>query len=61
MKKTLQEYRIEKGMSKRRFAKDLKIPYTTYLRYEENLSNAPFATVVQICGYLGIRIRDIAC
>lgn len=60
-KKSLEELRKETGSSKLVFAKRLEIPYTTYLRYEENLSAAPFAAVVKICERLGISITEIKC
>lgn len=61
MKKTLGDYRKESGKSKMQFAKDLDIPYTTYLRYEENLGKAPFDEVAKICERLDIQIAEIAC
>ena len=61
MKKTLKEYRQELGQSKLQFSKILGIPYTTYLRYEEDLQKAPFAEVTKICEILGIDIKQIEC
>ena len=60
-KKTLEEYRRESGKSKMQFAKELTIPYTTYLRYEADLKKAPFAEVVKICEALKIDVKQIAC
>lgn len=60
-KRTLEDYRIDSGKSKMQFAKDLGIPYTTYLRYEADLKKAPFAEVARICEKLKIDIRQIAC
>lgn len=61
MKKRLEEYRIESGKSKMQFAKELGIPYTTYRRYEADLSKAPFAEVARICDKLNIKIQQVAC
>lgn len=60
MKKSLKEYRNEAGKSKLQFAKILGIPYTTYLRYEENIGKAPFDEVVKICNRLEINVSEIA-
>lgn len=60
-KKSLEEYRILSGKSKMQFAKELDIPYTTYLRYEADLKKAPFAEVAKICEKLNIGITEIAC
>lgn len=60
-KKRLEDFRKESGKSKMQFAKDLEIPYTTYLRYEADLQKAPFAEVAKICDKLNIGIQQIAC
>lgn len=60
-KRSLKEIRIASGCSKLEYAKMLDIPYTTYLRYEDNLSNAPFGVVAQICNRLDLDIEDIKC
>lgn len=60
-KKSLEDFRKESGNSKLEFSKELGIPYTTYLRYERNLSAAPLYAVVRICEKLGIEINDIQC
>lgn len=60
-KKSLAEYRLQSGKSKMQFAKELDIPYTTYLRYEADLKKAPFAEVAKICEKLNIGITEIAC
>ena len=39
----------------------LDIPYTTYVRYEEDLSSAPFGTVAKICDKLHLRIEELKC
>ena len=57
--KSLKEFRVESGMSKRRFAIFLGIPYTTYLRYEADLGKASFNSVREICIKLNIPITDI--
>ena len=60
-KVSLREYRENQAKSKMQFAKELGIPYTTYLRYEEDLKKAPFAEVVRICEKLQIGIAQIDC
>jgi len=60
-KKSLEEYRTQSGKSKMQFAKELEIPYTTYLRYEADLKKAPFAEVARICDKLNIGITEILC
>ena len=60
-KKTLRQLREMGGQSKMQFAKMLGIPYTTYLRYEADLSRAPFEEVARICDTLKVDIRNIAC
>lgn len=60
MKKRLKDYREESGKSKIQFAKELGIPYTTYLRYEENLGKAPFGEVAKICQILKITFQELA-
>lgn len=59
--KTLREIRVESGKSKRQYAAMMEIPYTSYVRYEKNLSKAPFDIVVKICKKLKIDITNIAC
>lgn len=61
VKRSLEDFRKETGDSKLEFSKKLEIPYTTYLRYESNLSAAPFCAVVKICEKLGITINEIQC
>ncbi len=60
-RKSLKEIREENQKSKMEFAKMLNIPYTTYTRYEENLSAAPFGIVAEICKKLGKKIGEIKC
>ena len=60
-KKKLEDFRKDSGKSKMQFAKELGIPYTTYLRYEADLKKAPFAEVAKICDKLNIEIQQIAC
>ena len=58
--KTLEDYRKERGVSKRAFARWLEIPYTTYLRYEANINRAPFEEVIKICAKLEIPTDSFA-
>ena len=60
-KKKLKDYRIDAGKSKMQFAKDLEIPYTTYLRYEADLQKAPVSEVAKICNKVHIEIQQIEC
>ena len=60
-KRSLKEIREESGCSKLKYAKMLDIPYTTYVRYEEDLSSAPFRTVAKICDKLHLRIEELKC
>lgn len=60
-KKSLEELRRKTGKSKLEFSKKLGIPYTTYSRYENDLSAAPFSAVVMICEKLGVNISEIKC
>lgn len=60
-KRSLKEIREESGCSKLKYAKMLDIPYTTYVRYENDLSSAPFGTVAKICNVLHLKIEDLKC
>lgn len=60
-RKSLKEIRVEAKKSKLEFSKMLGIPYTTYVRYEENLEGAPFGIVARICEVLGLKIEEIRC
>ena len=59
MPKTLTQIRKESKKSKRKFAIEMGIPYTTYLRYENNIGNAPLREVKKICEKVGISIDEL--
>ena len=60
-KRSLKEIREASGCSKLEYAKLLNIPYTTYVRYENNLGAAPFGIVAKFCDFLQLKIEDIEC
>ncbi len=58
-KVTLAEMRVIMGMTQKKFAKFVGIPYTTYRRYEKNIGSAGFSEIVQICDKVGVGIENI--
>lgn len=56
---TLAELRALEGMTQKKFAKFVGIPYTTYRRYEKNIKSAGFSEVVRICEKVGVGIEKI--
>lgn len=58
-KVTLLELRTLTGLTQEKFAKYVDIPYTTYRRYEKDISTAGFSEVLKICEKVGIGIEKI--
>ena len=58
-KVTLLELRTLTGLTQEKFAKFVDIPYTTYRRYEKDISTAGFSEVLKICEKVGIGIEKI--
>lgn len=58
-KVTLLELRTLTGLTQEKFAKYVDIPYTTYRRYEKDISTAGFSEVLKICEKIGIGIEKI--
>lgn len=58
-KVTLLELRTLTGLTQEKFAKFVDIPYTTYRRYERDISTAGFSEILKICEKVGIGIERI--
>lgn len=58
-KVTLAELRALEGMTQKKFAKFVGIPYTTYRRYEKDIKSAGFSEIVKICDRVGVGIEKI--
>lgn len=56
---SLLDLRTLTGMTQEKFAKFVEIPYTTYRRYEKDISTAGFSEISQICDRVGIGIEKI--
>ena len=60
MKKTLKEWRNERGMSQEELARKLKVSTWTVGRYEsEGFKSAKFETVMKIVDVLDIELSDL--
>ena len=60
MKKTLKEWRNERGMSQEELARRLNISTWTVGRYEsEGFKNAKFETVINITKVLDVKLEDL--
>ena len=60
MKKTLKEWRNERGMSQEDLARKLKVSAWTVGRYEsEGFKSAKFETVVNIAKELGVELDQL--
>ena len=60
MKKTLKEWRNERGMSQEELARRLNVSTWTVGRYEsEGLKNAKFETVINITEVLDIELDNL--
>ncbi len=60
MKKTLKEWRKERGFSQEELARRLNVSTWTVGRYEsEGLKNAKFETVINITEVLDIKLEDL--
>lgn len=58
-KVTLSQLRLLTGMTQKKFAMFVGIPYTTYRRYEKRIENAGFSEIVRICDRTGVGIEKI--
>ena len=56
---TLKELRQITGASQEEFAKIVDIPFTTYRRYEKNVSKMEVGKLFQICEKLNVHIANI--
>lgn len=52
----LTELREEKGLNKKEIAKELKLPYTTYLNYENDEREPNSDTLIKIAKYFNVSI-----
>ena len=60
MKKTLKEWRKERGISQEELARRLNVSTWTVGRYEsEGLKNAKFETVINITEVLGVDLDNL--
>ncbi len=60
MKKTLKEWRNERGMSQEELARRLNVSTWTVGRYEsEGFKNAKFETVINITEVLDVKLEDL--
>lgn len=58
-KVTLKELRQITGLSQKEFAEAVKIPFTTYRRYERNPRSMEAGRLFGLCDTLGISIANI--
>jgi len=59
-KMTIEQIRENQGKSKLAVAQSANIPYTSYLRYENNPGKAPFAEVAKICRALNVNFEQVS-
>ena len=60
MKKTLKEWRKERGLSQEELARRLNVSTWTVGRYEsEGFKNAKFETVINITEVLDVKLEDL--
>ncbi len=56
---SLRDHRKNKGLSRKRVAELSRVPYTSYLRIEKNVSAASIDRLQSICVVLGITLDEI--
>jgi transcriptional regulator with XRE-family HTH domain len=56
---TIRDLRSLSGLSQQDFAKKVGIPFTTYRRYEHDVSKMEVGKLFQICEIFGISISNI--
>ena len=60
-KVTLKQIRSSCGMTQEEFAEYVGIPFTSYRRYENNVSNMEFGKLSSLCDKVGVSISMIEC
>lgn len=58
-KVTIKDLRILSGKSQKDFAEKVNIPFTTYRRYEKDVSKMEVGKLFQICDLLGVSVSNI--
>lgn len=56
---TLRELRNLTGLSQKDFAGKVEIPYTSYRRYENDVSKMEVGQLFNICNTVGVEISNI--
>lgn len=56
---TLKELRKLTGLSQKEFSKVVEIPFTSYRRYETNVSKMEVGLLFKICDITGVSICNI--
>ncbi len=56
---TLKELRNLTGLSQQEFANKVDIPFTTYRRYEKDVSKMEVGKLFQICDIFGVSVSNI--
>jgi transcriptional regulator with XRE-family HTH domain len=56
---TLRDLRNLSGLSQQEFAKKVGVPFTTYRRWEHDVSKMEVGKLFQICDIFGVSISNI--
>lgn len=56
---SLKELRKLTGLSQKEFAEKVSIPFTSYRRYEKNVSKMEVGQLFNICDKIGVSIENI--